>query len=250
MPFPPLKITFLGTGTSSGVPMIACDCEVCTSADKRDNRLRSSIMVQSSTTTLVVDTGPDFRCQMLREKVKKLDAVLFTHSHKDHIAGLDDVKAFNFFSKKSMDVYADAATEAAIRRDFFYAFSSIQYPGIPQLDMHTITLDPFVIGDIPVTPIMVWHLKMPVLGFRFGKFTYITDANRIDDAEKEKIRGSEILVINALRKQRHVSHYTLGEAIDLVNELKAPRAFFTQLSHQMGLHAEVEKELPDGMHIA
>ncbi|MCW3119363.1 MAG: beta-lactamase domain protein [Chitinophagaceae bacterium] len=250
MSYPPLKITFLGTGTSSGVPMIACDCEVCTSPDKKDNRLRSSILVQSPATTFVVDTGPDFRCQMLREKIKHLDAVLFTHSHKDHMSGLDDVKAFNFFSKKSMDVYAEALTEEAIRREFYYAFSGTSYPGIPQLDLHTITLQPFVIGDIPVIPILVWHLKMPVFGFRFGKFTYITDANSIDDTEKDKIRGSEIVVINALRKQKHVSHFTLGEAIDLVNEINVPQAWFTHLSHQMGLHEEVEKELPDGMHIA
>jgi phosphoribosyl 1,2-cyclic phosphate phosphodiesterase len=248
--YPPLKITFLGTGTSSGVPLIACDCEVCTSADKKDKRLRSSILVQSPATTLVVDTGPDFRYQMLREKVKHLDAVLFTHPHKDHISGLDDVKAFNFFSKKSMNVYADSLTEAAIRRDFYYAFSDTQYPGIPQLDLHTITLEPFVIGDIPVIPILVWHLKMPVFGFRFGKFTYITDANKIDDPEKDKIRGSRVVVINALRKQKHVSHFTLGEAIDLVTQLQVPIAWFTHLSHQMGLHGEVEKELPSGMHIA
>jgi phosphoribosyl 1,2-cyclic phosphate phosphodiesterase len=245
-----LKITFLGTGTSTGVPMIACDCEVCTSPDKKDNRLRSSILVQSASTTLVVDTGPDFRCQMLREKIMRLDAVLFTHSHKDHMAGLDDVKAFNFFSKKSMDVYATAETEVAIRREFYYAFSDKQYPGIPQLNLHTITGEPFVIGDIPVIPILVWHLNMPVFGYRFGNFTYITDANRIEDPEKVKIRGSETVVINALRKQKHVSHFTLGEAIDLVNELQVPKAWFTHLSHQMGLHAEVEKELPDGMHIA
>jgi phosphoribosyl 1,2-cyclic phosphate phosphodiesterase len=250
MSCPRLKITFLGTGTSSGVPMIACDCEVCTSSDKRDNRLRSSILVQSRATTLVVDTGPDFRYQMLREKVNHLDAVLFTHSHKDHISGLDDVKAFNFFSKKSMNVYADSLTEAAIRREFYYAFSDIQYPGIPQLDLHTISLEPFAIGDIPVIPILVWHLKMPVFGFRFGKFTYITDANRIDDPEKDKIRGSDVVVINALRKQKHVSHFTLGEAIDLVTEIDVPNAWFIHLSHQMGLHEEVEQGLPDGMHIA
>jgi len=247
---PSLKITFLGTGTSTGIPMIACDCEVCTSLDKKDNRLRSSILVQSASTTLVVDTGPDFRCQMLREKVKRLDAVLFTHSHKDHLAGLDDVKAFNFFSKKSMDIYANAETEVAIRRDFYYAFSDKQYPGIPQLNLRPVTAEPFLIGDIPVIPILVWHLEMPVFGYRFGNFTYITDASRIEGAEKDKIRGSEMVVINALRKQKHVSHFTLGEAIDLVNEIRVPKAWFTHLSHQMGLHAEIEKELPDGMHLA
>lgn len=250
MTCPPLKITFLGTGTSSGVPMIGCDCAVCTSTDKRDNRLRSSILVQSATTSLVVDTGPDFRQQMLREKVKHLDAVVFTHPHKDHLAGLDDIRAFNFFSKKPIDIYADSLTEEAVRRDFYYAFTDTKYPGIPELNMHTINLDPFMVGDIPVTPIQVWHLKMPVLGFRFGKFTYITDANRIEEEEKEKIRGSEVLVLNALRKQKHISHFTLGEAIELVQELRIPGAYFTHISHQLGLHAEIDSELSNGIHLA
>lgn len=250
MTCPPLKITFLGTGTSSGVPMIGCDCDVCTSTDTKDNRLRSSILVQSATTSLVVDTGPDFRQQMLREKVKHLDAVVFTHPHKDHLAGLDDIRAFNFFSKKPIDIYADSLTEEAVRRDFYYAFTDTKYPGIPELNMHTINLDPFMVGDIPVTPIQVWHLKMPVLGFRFGKFTYITDANRIEEEEKEKIRGSEVLVLNALRKQKHISHFTLGEAIGLVQELSIPGAYFTHISHQLGLHAEIETELPNGIHLA
>ncbi len=247
---PPLKITFLGTGTSSGVPMIGCDCAVCTSTDKKDNRLRSSILVQSATTSLVVDTGPDFRQQMLREKVKHLDAVLFTHPHKDHLAGLDDIRAFNFFSKKPVDVYADPLTEEAVRRDFYYAFTDTKYPGIPELNMHTISPEPFIVGDIPVMPIQVWHLKMPVLAFRFGKFTYITDANRIEEEEKEKIRGSEVLVLNALRKQKHISHFTLGEAIELVRELRIPGAYFTHISHQLGLHAEIEAELSNGIHLA
>lgn len=248
--YPPLKITFLGTGTSSGVPMIACDCEVCTSTNEKDKRLRSSILVQSSKTTLVVDTGPDFRCQMLRENVKHLDAVLLTHSHKDHISGLDDIRAFNFFSKKSMDIYADPNTQAAVRNEFYYAFSDKKYPGIPELNLKTLTPEPFIVGDIPVTPVIVWHMKLPVYGFRFGKFTYITDANRIEDSEKGKIKGSEILVLNALRKQTHISHFTLGEAIDVAAELKVPTAYFTHLSHQMGLHSEIESELPDGMHLA
>lgn len=250
MTCPPLKITFLGTGTSSGVPMIGCDCAVCTSTDKKDNRLRSSILVQSATTSLVVDTGPDFRQQMLREKVKHLDAVLFTHPHKDHLAGLDDIRAFNFFSKKPVDVYADPLTEEAVRRDFYYAFTDTKYPGIPELNMHTISPEPFIVGDIPVMPIQVWHLKMPVLAFRFGKFTYITDANRIEEEEKEKIRGSEVLVLNALRKQKHISHFTLGEAIELVRELRIPGAYFTHISHQLGLHAEIEAELSNGIHLA
>lgn len=230
--------------------MIGCDCAVCSSTDEKDKRLRSSILVQSSTTTIVVDTGPDFRYQMLRQKVKHLDAVLFTHSHRDHMAGLDDVRAYNFFSQRPMNVYADIRTQEALRRDFYYAFTEKKYPGIPELILNTIELDPFEIGDITVMPILVWHLNMPVLGFRFGKFTYITDANRIDEDEKSKIKGSEILVLNALRKQKHVSHFSLGEAIDLVHELKVPKAYFTHLSHQMGLHGEIDSELPPGIHLA
>src|SRR5688572_28218680 len=247
---PPLTITFLGSGTSSGVPMIGCECEVCTSPDKKDNRLRSSILVQSTRTTIIVDTGPDFRYQMLREKIKHLDAVLYTHPHKDHLAGLDDIRAFNFFTRKPMDIYADSLTEEALRRDFYYAFSDTKYPGIPELDLHTITLEPFMVGDIPVIPLLVWHLKMPVMGFRFGKFTYITDANRIDESEKEKIRGSEIIVLNALRKQKHISHFTLDEAVALAKELGVSSAYFTHISHQLGRHQDVEAELPAGMHLA
>jgi phosphoribosyl 1,2-cyclic phosphate phosphodiesterase len=250
MACPPLKITFLGSGTSAGVPMIACNCEVCTSADEKDKRLRPSIMVQSASTTIVVDATPDFRSQMLRENVKKLDAVLFTHPHKDHIAGLDDVRAFNFFYKPVMQIYANSLTEEAIKREFSYAFADKKYPGVPELCLNTITSEPFSIGDIPVTPVLVWHLKMPVLGFRFGKFTYITDANRIDEAEKEKIKGSEVLVLNALRRQHHVSHFTLAEAIEVVQELKVPMAFFTHISHQLGRHQEIEADLPEGIHLA
>lgn len=250
MTCPPLTITFLGTGTSSGVPMIGCDCDVCQSADKKDKRLRSSILVQSEKTTLVVDTGPDFRYQMLREKVKKLDAVLFTHPHKDHLAGLDDIRAYNFFSRKAMHIYADSLTEEALRRDFYYAFTDTKYPGIPELDLHTVDMDPFMVGDIPVLPVQVWHLKMPVLGFRFGKFTYITDANRIEADEKEKIRGSEILVLNALRLKKHISHFSLDEAVELARELRVRSAYFTHISHQLGKHAIVEAELPEGMHLS
>lgn len=247
---PSITITFLGTGTSSGVPMIGCPCAVCSSADKKDKRLRSSILVQSSTTTLVVDTGPDFRYQMLRENVKKIDAVLFTHPHKDHMAGLDDIRAYNYFLKKPIDVYADSLTEEAVRRDFYYAFADTKYPGIPELNLNTITLEPFIVGDIPITPILVWHLKMPVLGFRFGKFTYITDANRIDASEKEKIKGSEILVLNALRKEKHISHFTLAEAVDIVQELQIPSAYFTHISHQLGLHQQINMELPAHIRLA
>jgi len=239
---PPLKITFLGTGTSTGIPMIACDCIVCTSADKKDKRLRSSIMVESEKTRIVIDTTPDFRYQMLRENIKYLDAVLFTHPHKDHIAGLDDVRAFNFFQQQPMQVYANQMTIDALMREFAYAFADKKYPGVPSLDLNSIVLDPFIIGDIEITPIQVWHMKMPVFGFRFGDFTYITDANRIENDEKEKIRGSKVLVVNALRKEKHISHYSLEEAIDLVLELKVPKAYFTHISHQLGKHAEIESD--------
>ena len=250
MKYPELKITFLGTGTSSGVPMIGCDCEVCTSTDKKDNRLRSSILVQSKNTTLVVDTTPDFRYQMLRANVKHLDAVLFTHPHKDHIAGMDDVRAYNFFSKKPMEVYANEMTQQAIKREFHYIFAEKTYPGIPKINFHTIDLEPFVIGDIPVIPVLVYHMQMPVLGFRFGSFTYITDAKSIEDHEMQKIKGSEVLTLNTLRKEEHISHYSLSQAVEVVKELNIPAAYFTHISHQMGKHREVNKTLPEGMQLA
>jgi len=248
--YPLLKITFLGTGTSTGVPMVACPCAICASTDKKDKRLRSSILVQSPTTTVLVDTTPDFRYQMLREHVTKLDAVIFTHPHKDHIAGLDDVRAFNYFQGRAMDVYANEMTQETIVREFPYVFAEMKYPGIPDIRLNRIENDPFTVGDITIQPIQVWHLKMPVLGFRFGNFTYITDANRIDEEEKEKIRGSSVIVLNALRHEKHISHYTLQEAIDLVNELCIPRGYFTHISHQLGFHEEVCATLPPGMELA
>jgi len=230
--------------------MIACDCKVCTSADKKDNRLRSSILIESATTKLTIDATPDFRYQMLRAQVKQLDAVVFTHPHKDHVAGLDDVKAFNFFSGKPMQVFANEMTQEVIIREFPYAFADTRYPGVPEIKLNTIASESFVVGDIPITPVQVWHMKMPVLGFRFGKFTYITDANRVDESEKEKIKGSEIIVLNALRKEKHISHFNLDEAIQLVNELKIPHAYFTHISHQLGLHAVINDSLPKGIQLA
>lgn len=230
--------------------MIGCECEVCTSTDKKDNRLRSSILVQSAHTTLVVDAGPDFRYQMLRAKVKQLDAILFTHPHKDHIAGLDDVRAYNYSSRKAMEIYANIMTQEALKKEFAYAFSEKRYPGLPEIHLNTINRNEFIVGDIPVTPVAIWHLKMPVLGFRFGKFTYITDANRIADEEKQKIKGSEVLVVNALRKQKHISHFTLQEAVDLAKELEVPQAYFTHISHQLGKHDDVNKELVPGIELA
>jgi phosphoribosyl 1,2-cyclic phosphate phosphodiesterase len=245
-----LNINFLGTGTSSGVPMIGCHCEVCISQDPKDNRLRSSILVSSETTRFVIDTTPDFRYQMLRSKTERLDAVVFTHPHKDHIAGLDDIRAFNHFSKKPIDIYAGANTEQAIRRDFYYAFTETRYPGVPDLNIIGIDRDPFMVGDIKLQPIHVAHHNMAVLGFRMGDFTYITDANYIEPQEQEKIKGSKVLVINALRKEKHLSHYTLSEAIELATSLEIPRVYLTHISHQMGVHTVVSDELPANISLA
>lgn len=246
----PYHITFLGTGTSSGVPMIACPCSVCASPDARDKRLRSSVLVETASTTIVIDTTPDFRYQMLRADVRKLDGVVITHSHKDHIAGMDDVRAFNYFMKRAMPVYSNDASEEVIMREFPYAFADKKYPGVPEIELITIGMEPFTIGDITLRPIMVWHMKMPVWGFRIGDFTYITDANRIDEVEKEKIIGSKVLVLNALRKEKHISHFNLEEAIKLVQELNVPTAYFTHISHQLGTHEEVSATLPEGIHLA
>ena len=250
MSIPSLHIQFLGTGTSTGIPMIGCDCTVCTSQNPKDNRLRSSILVQSQKTSLIVDTTPDFRYQMLRTHTRRLDAVLFTHPHKDHMAGLDDIRAFNFFSQKAMDIYANSLTEEAVKRDFYYAFADKKYPGVPELNLITIDENPFVIGDIPVQPILVYHHKMPVFGFRFGDFTYITDANRIEADQKDLIRGSKVLVLNALRKEAHISHFTLQEAVDLATELAIPEVYFTHISHQLGLHETINQELPPHIQLA
>ncbi|MFN5691779.1 MAG: MBL fold metallo-hydrolase [Bacteroidota bacterium] len=250
MNIPPLQISFLGTGTSSGVPMIGCDCVVCRSSDPRDNRLRSSILVRSATTTIVVDTTPDFRYQMLRSGTRELDGVIYTHPHKDHLAGLDDIRAYNYFQKKAMPLYANSLTEEALRRDYYYAFDDLTYPGIPEIRMVPIDRAPFVVGDIPVQPIEVWHHRMPVLGFRFGDITYITDANRIEPDQMELIRGSGILILNALRKEKHLSHFTLAEAIQIGQTLQVPAVYFTHISHQLGTHAAVSQELPDGFQLA
>jgi len=230
--------------------MIGCRCEVCTSTHTQDKRLRSSILVRSATSVLVVDTTPDFRYQMLRTDTRHLDAVLFTHHHKDHIAGLDDIRAFNFTTKKAMAIYASPVTEEAVRRDFYYAFTDTKYPGVPELTIVTIDESPFMVGDIPVQPIEVMHHKMPVLGFRFGDFTYVTDANRIEETEKEKIRGSKILVLNALRKESHISHFTLSEAVALAKELNVPEVYFTHISHQLGKHENINRELPPHIRLA
>jgi phosphoribosyl 1,2-cyclic phosphate phosphodiesterase len=246
-----VKVTFLGSGTSQGVPVISCTCAVCTSSDTRDNRLRSSVFIEVNGTNMVIDTGPDFRYQILRNRINKLDAVLFTHSHKDHIAGLDDVRAYNYFQQKPMDVYATEETQNALKREYAYIFENGNYPGVPQIDLHTIQPNkPFFVNGIEITPIRVLHYKMEVVGFRIQDFTYITDANYIAPQEIEKIKGSKVLVLNALRHEQHVSHYTLSQAIEIAKEIGAEETYFTHISHQLGLHKEVDAQLPEGMHLA
>jgi len=230
--------------------MIGCDCHVCRSTDPHDKRLRSSILVSTESTSLVVDTTPDFRYQMLRTNTSHLDAILFTHPHKDHLAGLDDIRAFNFLSKKAMDIYANALTEEAIRRDFYYAFVENAYSGVPEINLKNMDGSAFKIGDIPIIPIQVMHYKMPVLAFRFGDFTYITDANKIEEVEKEKIKGSKVLVLNALRKEKHIAHFTLDEAVEMAMELQIPEVYFTHISHQLGTHEEINRELPPHIRLA
>lgn len=246
-----MKITFLGTGTSQGVPVIACGCRVCTSDNPVNKRLRSSILISDTPAgNIVVDTTPDFRYQMLRAGVKQLEAVLVTHSHKDHIAGMDDIRAFNYFQQKAIDIYATEFTQEVIIREFSYAFTAHKYPGIPEMNLLTIDKRPFEVNGLKVIPIEVMHHQMPVLGFRFGDFTYITDANFIAEEEKEKIKGSKVLVLNALRKEKHISHFSLEEAIALGQELGIPQVYLTHISHQLGLHEEVTLELPAGVALA
>ncbi|MEZ2338869.1 MBL fold metallo-hydrolase [Mucilaginibacter sp. RCC_168] len=245
-----MTITFLGTGTSQGVPVIACGCEVCTSTDARDNRLRTSILIETEDKTIVVDSGPDFRYQMLRAGVKHLDAIVFTHEHKDHIAGMDDIRAFNYKQNSPIDIYADQRVQKALVREFPYVFDGTGYPGIPQVIVHPINLLPFPIGNNIFTPIEVLHYKLPILGFRVKDFTYITDAKTVPESEKEKIKGTKTLVINALQKQSHISHFTLEEAINFANEVGADMTYLTHISHRLGTHFDVSKELPGNIELA
>lgn len=246
-----MRVTFLGTGTSQGVPVIACDCAVCTSADRHDKRLRVSVLVEVQGKAIVIDSGPDFRYQMLRAGLKNLDAILFTHEHKDHVAGLDDVRAFNYKQQSEIDIYAHKRVQDALKKEFHYIFSGNKYPGIPRLELHTIEADqPFLVSGINVIPISVMHFQLPVFGFRIGNFTYITDAKTISEADILKIKGSEILVINALQKEKHISHLTLDEALGLAAEIGAGKTYLTHISHRMGTHADVSKELPEGIFLA
>lgn len=243
-------VTFLGTGTSQGVPVIGCDCDVCSSVDYRDKRTRSSVHIAVDGLSLVIDTGPDFRYQILRERIRHLDAVLFTHEHKDHTAGLDDVRSFNFLQKSDMPAYGRKSVLEQLQKEFSYIFSEEKYPGVPRVELNEITNAPFTIGETIITPIEILHYKLPVFGFRIKDFTYITDAKQITPREIEKIKGSKVLVLNALQKSEHISHLTLDEAINLAGKTGAEKTYLTHISHKMGKHYHVEKELPDHVDLA
>ena len=246
-----IKLTFLGTGTSQGVPVIACNCEVCLSEDSKDTRLRSSVLIETQGVRFAIDSGPDFRQQMLRENIQHLDAIVFTHEHKDHVTGLDDVRAFNFKSKVSMPIYCTDQVFQSLSREFHYVFDpKFLYPGIPKIEPHIITNKSFKVKVVEILPIKVFHYKLPVFGYRIGDVTYITDANKIAPKEFEKMRGSKILVLNALRKTEHISHFTLEEAIAIIKEIQPEKAYLTHISHLMGKHDDVSKELPDNVEIA
>lgn len=245
-----MKVTFLGTGTSQGVPVIACSCAVCTSADSRDKRLRSSILLQVDDKNIVIDSGPDFRYQMLRAGVTHLDALVFTHEHKDHTAGLDDIRAFNYKQGEAINVYAHKRVQDALKKEFSYIFSHHKYPGIPQLDLFEIGHHPFEVAGVPFIPIEVMHFQLPVLGFRIADFTYITDAKTITEVEKAKIKGSKVLVVNALQQEKHISHFTLEEALAFAQEIGAEKTYFTHISHRLGTHQKISEIVPAGVELA
>lgn len=245
-----VKLEFLGTGTSQGVPVIGCTCSVCLSADVCDNRLRSSVIVTVNNKKVVVDTGPDFRYQMLRSGIVDIDAVLFTHEHMDHISGLDDIRAINFLQRKNMPLYGSKDVEESLKRIYHYAFSDNPYPGVPIVEFNLIENKPFNLFGFSVMPIRVKHGKMPVFGFRFGDLTYITDAKYIDDEEMEKIKGSKVVVLNALRIKDHHSHLNLEQALELMEKINPEQGYFTHISHLLGKHADVEKQLPSNIKLA
>jgi len=251
MSFEKLKITVLGSGTSQGVPVIACGCQVCQSDDPKDNRLRSSIMVTVNEENYVIDTGPDFRQQMLQNKVTSLRAILYTHEHKDHLAGMDDVRAFNYVEKRDMELFCSEQVEESLIREFYYVFESVKYPGVPSVNVNRISDEPFLLPcGYQVIPVEVKHYKMPVTAFRFGEFTYITDAKTISEEEKKKIRGSKVIMINALRIDEHISHFNLEEALAMINDLNPETAYLTHVSHLFAKHRDIEKMLPKNVYVA
>ncbi len=245
-----MTITFLGTGTSQGVPVIACDCEVCKSVDFRDKRTRSAIHLEVEGLSLVIDTGPDFRTQMLRERITHVDAILFTHQHKDHTAGMDDVRSFNFHQQMDMPIYATKMVFEQLKQEFAYVFAKEKYPGVPRVEPIEITNQPFKVNDLTVQPIEVMHYKLPVFGFRVRDFTYITDAKIISDKEIDKIKGSKVVVLNALQHKDHISHFTFQEALDMAEEIGAEETYLTHISHKLGKHREVVEKLPPNVHLA
>lgn len=245
-----MKITFLGTGTSQGVPVIGCNCEVCQSLDFRDKRTRTSLHLEHEGKSVVIDTGPDFRMQMLRESINRLDAVVYTHEHKDHTAGLDDIRPFNFMQQTDIPLFGTPQVLDQIKTEFSYIFSAKKYPGIPRVLINEIGNQPFDVLGMPFSPIQVMHHKLPVFGFRVKDFTYITDANYIAPEEIEKIKGTQILVVNALQIKPHISHFTLDEALAFIDEIGPEMAYLTHTSHRMGMHQRVQEGLPENVELA
>ncbi len=249
-----MKVTLLGTGTSQGVPTIGCRCEVCQSQDWHDKRLRSSAMVECCGVRIVIDAGPDFRQQMLRTGVRRIDAILLTHQHKDHTGGLDDVRAFNFVDYPTIhpiDIYANAATAASVRKDFDYAFVENKYIGAPEMRLHEISAEePFKVKEVEIIPIQGKHSeRFSVLGFRIGRFAYLTDFKQIEPTQVEKLKGVDTLVVNALRFEPHHSHFNVAEATALIEQVKPRQAYLTHLSHGIGLHQKTDALLPDGIRL-